>query len=261
MVSIDLTGKVTIVTGAASGLGKAIALRFAEAGSAVAVADINYDGAVLVSDEIKKMGVKSTAVKIDTTKEEQFDTLIDTTVKELGDLDIMINNAGIGIMKPILDFSPEEIDRLLTIDLRGTIFGSRAAAKYMLKKKSGKIINTSSIAAKLGVPGATIYAAAKNGVIAFTNTLAREVAEYNINVNSICPGIIRTNMWESQLKSMSNDEAKKNQIFESYVSSSIPMKRPQEAVDIANTALFLCSDLAKNITAQSINVDGGSALF
>lgn len=263
MVSIDLNGKVAIVSGAASGLGKAIALKLAESGCSVGIADLNYEGAVKVAEEIEKMGSKALAFKVDTTKADQVSNLVDETVKEFGRLDIMVNNAGIGLMKPILDLTQQEIDSLIDIDLKGVINGCRAALKYMIPQKSGKIVNMSSVAAKVGAPQASVYAAAKAGVIALTNSLAREVAENNININAVCPGIVRTNMWETQLNLMTNngDKSVKDEIFKNFSNSQIPLKRPQEPEDIANMVMFLTSDMAKNITGQNINVDGGSVIY
>jgi NAD(P)-dependent dehydrogenase (short-subunit alcohol dehydrogenase family) len=262
MVNINLTGKVAIVTGAASGLGKAIALKLAEAGCSLGVADLNYEGAKKVADQIEKMGVRSKALKVDTTKAEQVFNLVDATVEEFGKLDIMVNNAGIGIMKPILDFTQQDIDNLIDIDLKGVINGCRAALKHMIPQQNGKIVNMSSVAAKVGAPQASVYGAAKAGVIALTNSLAREVAENNININAVCPGIIKTNMWETQLNLMTNngDEKIKDEVFKTFCSSQIPLKRPQEPDDIAHMVTFLASDLAKNITGQNINVDGGNVV-
>jgi meso-butanediol dehydrogenase / (S,S)-butanediol dehydrogenase / diacetyl reductase len=261
MVNINLNGKVAIVTGAGNGLGKAIALKFAEAGATVVVAGRTLSKLTDVSEQIKAMGVPSTTFQIDIEKPEQFTELVNTTVNTYGTLDIMVNNAGIGIMKPISDFTSDEINHVIDIDLKGTMFGTKAALNYMLTKESGKIVNMSSIAVKMATPASSVYSAAKAGVISFSNALAREVAEHNININTVCPGIVRTEMWEKQLAAMTGDgdETLKAQVFKSYT-DMIPMKRPQEPDDIANMTLFLCSDLANNITAQTITVDGGATI-
>lgn len=263
MVSISLEGKVAVVTGAAGGLGTATALKLAAAGANVMVSDINYENANNVSEQIKKLGVNSKAIKTDVTIEEDVINLMETTVKEFGSLDIIVNCAGIGWIKPIKDFSKEDICNMIDINLKGVIFCCKAALKYMIPKKEGKIINFSSIGAKMGLPGCSIYAATKAGVIALTNTLAREAAEHNININGICPGMIRTRMWEGQLNFMTGngEQSAKDEIFNSWISGMIPLKRPQNPEDIANMVLFLSSDLARNITGQTINVDGGAVIY
>ncbi len=227
----------------------------------MAVADINIENALKTAEEIKSLGRKSIAFQIDTRDSESFNKLIDATTENLGGLDFMINNAGIGIMKPILEFSSNEIDLVIDIDLKGTIYGCKAALAYMMPRKTGRIVNLSSIAAKMATPASSVYAAAKAGVMALTAALAREAADSNININAICPGVVRTEMWEKQLNAMAedNNEEAKAKIFASFT-DMIPLKRPQEPDDIANMALFLCSDLANNITAQSFAVDGGATI-
>lgn len=263
MVSISVKGKNAIVTGAAGGLGAACAYRLAEAGANVVLADINLENAKKVSDKILQLGVKSATVKVDVTDEDSVISMVDTAIKELGSLDIMVNTAGIGLMKPIVDFTNDEISRILNINLKGTLFCCKNALKFMIPQKSGKIVNFSSCGAKMAAPGCSVYAATKAGVIAVTNSLAKEVAEYNINVNAVSPGIIRTPMWENQLELFTNKGSsnEKNNIFDSWISASIPLKRPQEPEDIANMVLYLCSDLAKNMTGQTINVDGGAIMY
>ncbi|WP_304942736.1 SDR family NAD(P)-dependent oxidoreductase [Vallitalea guaymasensis] len=261
MLEMNLTKKVAIVTGGAGGLGKAIALKLAEAGAEVTVSDINLEGAKETVDEIKAMGQASIAVKTDITKSAEVSSLVETTIKEFGNLHIMINAAGMGIIKPVSDFADNEIDKILDLNLKGTIYGTREALKHMIPNKEGKIINISSIAAKNASPGTSMYAATKSGVIAFSKAVAREVAHDNININVICPGIIKTPMWIAQLKTMADSVEEQNKIFDSYIESEIPLNRPQEPEDIANIIVYLCSEQGKNITAQDINVDGGSIVF
>ncbi|WP_199925477.1 SDR family NAD(P)-dependent oxidoreductase [Paenibacillus bouchesdurhonensis] len=261
MISINMNGKVAIVTGSASGLGKAIALRFAQAGADVVVADINISSALETAEEIKSLGRNAITFQIDTRDAESFSKLIEAATENLGGLDFMINNAGIGMMKPIDEFSVDEIDRLIDINLKGTIHGCKAALAYMMPRNSGRIVNLSSIAVKMASPYSSVYAGAKAGVIAFTAALAREAASANININAICPGIIRTDMWEKQLNEMAGEgnEEEKAKAFAAFT-DTIPLRRPQEPEDIANMALFLCSDLANNITAQTFAVDGGATV-
>ncbi|SMP63945.1 SDR family NAD(P)-dependent oxidoreductase [Anoxynatronum buryatiense] len=263
MVPINLNGKSVLVTGAASGLGKAIAMRLAEAGCAVCVADINIAAAEVVANEISQMGNASMAFQVNTSNQNEVVNMVNESIKKFEKLDLLVNNAGIGTMKPITDMQQEDIDNMIDINLKGVIYGCKAALAHMIPQNEGNIINISSVAAKMGAPYASVYASSKAGVIALTNSLAREVAENNININAICPGIIRTNMWEKQLELMTNngDAQSKNEAFRSFSSSQIPLRRPQEPEDIANMVVYLASDLARNITGQTINVDGGSAIF
>lgn len=263
MIDISLSGKNAIVTGAAGGLGAACAQRLAQAGANVVLADIDREKAEKVSERIARLGVKSAAVKVDVTNEEDVISLIEREIRELGNLDIMVNTAGIGMMKPLVDFTKEEISRVLDINLKGTLLCCKHALKRMIPQKSGKIVNFSSCGAKTATPGCSVYAATKAGIIAVTNTLAKEVAEHNINVNAVSPGMVRTAMWENQLAQFTGNGsvADKDKVFNSWIGGSIPLKRPQEPEDIANMVLYLCSDFGRNITGQTINVDGGAVMY
>jgi len=259
MLQIDLFGKNAIVTGAANGLSRSIALSFAKAGANVIVADFDFEGAKKVAGEIETMGKKSLAYKIDVSNYKDFEELMTETEKQFGSIEILINGAGIGAMFPLQDFEVNLVERIIDIDLKGTIWGCKAVLPYMLAQKYGKIVNISSVAARLLTPGTTAYGAAKAGVIALTTAVAREVAADNININSVLPGIIRTNMWQQTLKEWApGDAEKQNALFKEFCSANIPMQRPQDPEDIANMVLFLCSEAAKNITGQYIAVDGGA---
>lgn len=250
----DYSGKTVIVTGAGSGLGECIAKEFSKYGANVVLVDRNEEGLKRVYSEIGKNAVYCV---LDVTKYSQITKLVDMTIEHFGKIDILINNAGICKMMPIDDMPLELVDSILDINLKGTIYGCKAVAKHMIEQKSGKIINMSSIAGKLCGENSSIYSTSKAGVMAFTTSLARELAPYNINVNSILPGIIRTSMWEGLLDDFTNkDESIREGTFDSFT-NSIPMKRPQEPIDIANMVLYLCSDDARNVTAQNIAVDGG----
>lgn len=255
MIKYDFTNKNVIVTGANSGLGKATALAFASAGANVAIGDVK--ACTEVVEEIEKYGVKSFSYELDVRNYDDFEKFVDKTVTEFGSLDILANIAGIGTMMPLIVMPVELINAIIDIDLKGTVYGCKAALKYMIPQKSGKIVNTSSIAAKVCTENSSCYAAAKAGVMSLTAALAREVAQYDINVNAILPGIVRTNMWEAQLQMVAgDDEEKKKEVFAAFT-KDIPLARPQEAIDIANTILFLCTEEACNITAQHVAIDGG----
>ncbi len=259
MLQIDLTGKNAIVTGAANGLNKCIALNFAQAGANVVVADFDFQGGKNTACEIQAFGRKSFAYKIDVRNYEEFKALMAETEKQFGSIEILVNGAGIGGMFPLVDFEVGLIERMIDINLKGVIWGCKAVLPYMIAQKYGKIVNISSVAARLLKPGTSIYGSAKAGVIALTAAVAQEVAADNININAVLPGIIRTNMWEETLEEWApGDKEKQDALFKDFCAVNIPMQRPQETQDIADMVLFLCSEAAKNVTGQNMAVDGGS---
>lgn len=257
MISIDLSGKIAIVTGAGGGLGKATALKLAEAGASVVVSDINLENAQNVADEIKKMGVPSKAIKTNVSIEEEVNNLVETTINEFGTLDILVNNAGINITAPFVGVDSEGFDKLINVNIKGVYYGCKAALKHMIPKQQGKIVNFSSMAGKEGFGLASHYGATKFAVLGLTQAIAKEVGQYNINVNAVCPGIIRTEMWEKMLSEGSQFTGQSREEMWKTVTSPIPLGRPQEPEDIANMVAYLCSDLAKNMTGQGINITGG----
>ena len=257
MIKFDFKNKNVIVTGSGKGLGKSIAEEFARAGANVVIADISKEDSEKVAEELKQYGVKTQVYIIDVSKYEDVEKMIDFVVKEFGSVDILINNAGICVANPLTQMDVETADAIIDINVKGTIYGCKAAIPYMVKQKYGKIINLSSIAAKLCGAGSAVYSASKSAVLALTASLAREYARDNININCICPGIIRTPLWEKMLDDMTgNDASKKDSLFASFT-DQIPNGRPQDPIDISNMILYLCSDEAYNITGQNIGVDGG----
>lgn len=263
MVHINLEGKNAIITGGGGGLGGTTAQKLAQAGANVIVGDISLDLAERVSEQVKKLGVKSKAVRIDVTKQKDAAQIVETAVKDLGGLDILVNAAGIGKVLPLAEWTEEDIGRMIDVNLKGTILVCNAAIKHMIPKKSGKIVNFSSGGAKMGIPGSVVYSSTKLGIIGLTFTLAKEVAEHNINVNAVAPGFIKTPMWKDQLNLFTNNgtEEEKAALFNDWIAALVPLKRPQLEDDVANAVLFLCSDMAQNITAQTINVDGGANVY
>lgn len=256
-MKFDFKGKNAIVTGAGSGLGRCIAEELAKNGANVIIVDINRDNAKQVATDIAKYGTRVVAATTDVSKYSEVESLMAKTKTALGSIDILINSAGIGILEPILNMSLEKLDAVVDIDLKGTMYCCRSALKYMKEQHYGKIVNMSSIAGKLSQANTSIYASVKYGIIALTASLGREFAKDGININAILPGIIRTNMWETALSSMAGDDLdKKNLVFSKYT-EAIPQGHAQDPIDIANMALFLCSEEAKSITSQNIGVDGG----
>ncbi|NLP33643.1 MAG: 3-oxoacyl-[acyl-carrier-protein] reductase [Clostridiales bacterium] len=245
-----LKGKIAVVTGAGKGIGRAIALQLIEAGAKVV---INYrSSAAQVEEllaEIKDAGGEAIAVQADISKEDEAKGLIQTAVKQFGRLDILVNNAGINKDNLLMRISEVDFDRVIDTNLKGTFFCLKHAATVMLKQRSGKIINMSSVVGITGNIGQANYAASKAGVIGLTKTAARELASRGINVNAIAPGFIETEMTD-KLPDKIKDACITN----------IPFGRFGAAKEIASVVCFLASEAASYITGQVIQVDGGMVM-
>ncbi len=242
-----LTGKVAVVTGASRGIGKAIALKFASQGAMVV---INYNGskdrAEGVKNEIEAAGGKAVIYQCDVSDYEKCETFIQNVIKEYGSLDILINNAGITKDGLLMKMSEEDFDKVIETNLKGTFNTIRFATRQMLKQRSGRIINMSSVVGVTGNAGQANYAASKAGVIGLTKAAAREVASRQITVNAIAPGFIETDM-----TAVLSDKVKEGAI------AQIPFCKFGKAEDIAAAAAFLASEEAGYITGQVLHVDGG----
>ncbi len=247
-----LEGKVALVTGCGSdrGLGAATAQRFAEEGAVVYATDIDGDGVNAVVDAINANGGTAYAVKQDVTDEEEWNSLLSRIEKEQGRFDVLVNNAGIAVLKPIGDLTGADWSKQLNVNLDSVFFGTRGAVDVMRRVgNGGSIVNLSSIAGLVGVPACGAYAAAKGGVRLFSKAVAMECAAENIRCNSVHPGMIETAMQDVARRD--NPEGFKE------IVAGIPMKRIGDPVDIANMALFLASDEAGYITGAEFVVDGG----
>jgi 3-oxoacyl-[acyl-carrier protein] reductase len=248
---MELKGKVAIVTGARRGMGKSHALKLAQAGAKVVVSDISQGECQLVVDEIKKNGGEGLAVKCNVTKREEIEAMVKTAVEKWGKVDILINNAGICEFKPFLELTEEEWDKTLDINLKGYFLCAQAAAKEMVKKKTGAIINIASIAMGQmgkGMAGLAHYSASKGGIAALTKTLALELAPYGIRVNAIAPGAIDTPMAAS-----TKTDPK---VLEGTL-AMIPLHRMGKAEEVSNLVLFLASDKSSYMTGSTVVIDGG----
>ncbi len=241
--------KVAIVTGAARGIGKAIAQKLAQSGINVVVSDIMEEAAVATAEELKSFGVQTLAVKSDVSSLSDAMNLINKTVDTFGTVDYLINNAGITRDGLSIRMNETDWDLVLDINLKGTFLCSQQAAKVMMKKKTGSIVNIASVSGILGTAGQANYASSKAGVMALTKTMARELGSRNITVNAIAPGFIITEMTEKL-----SDEVK-----EDYL-KLIPLKRGGTPEDIANVVTFLISPAAAYITGTTINVSGGMVI-
>ena len=247
---MNLSGKVALVTGASRGIGKACALYLAELGAKVA---INYSRSSEQADQvvaqIKEMGGEAIAIRADVSKQAEVEIMVDETIKSLGGLDILINNAGVTKDTLLIRMKEEDWDQVLDINLKGAFLVTKAAAKYMMKKRQGKIINISSVIGVSGNAGQANYAASKAGIIGFSKSIAKELAPRGILVNIIAPGFIDTDMTD-----VLNDQVKE------AILSQIPLGRYGDPEDIAYLVGFLSSDQSQYITGQVIHVDGGMVM-
>jgi len=246
-----LEGKVAVVTGAGSGLGRAIASAMAEAGARVMCTDINANTVMETEENLKAAGYKTLSLKIDVSKEKEVEEMIKRTVKEWGSLDIIFNNAGVGgTIAPIHEFSLADWERLLAINLTGVFLCTREAVRVMIENKKGKIINIASIWGLVGggIIPVPAYAAAKGGVINFTREAAVEYGKFGINVNSIAPGFFQTNIGEGvAFDSEFAQAAKENTLIHG-------LAQPE---DLKGAALFLASSASDFVTGQVLVVDDG----
>ncbi|MFB6089197.1 MAG: SDR family NAD(P)-dependent oxidoreductase [Candidatus Aenigmatarchaeota archaeon] len=247
-----LEDKVAIITGASSGIGRSIAFKFAEEGAKVVVADIREDpreGGMKTHTKIKEDGGESIFVETDVSSFSSVNNLFDRTAKEFGKIDILVNNAGIYSQEPLHKLDEGKWDKTIGVDLKGVYLCSKYFIEYMLDEDiEGKIVNISSIAGFLGFGESPGYCAAKGGVTNFTRELALDYASKGINVNAICPGVIKTQMTDQFRK---DPEMKKN------LEASTPYKRLGEPEDIANAAVFLASDESDFVNGENLVVDGG----
>ncbi len=245
---MSANNKTVLVTGAGQGIGRGIALAFAREGYQVVISDINEVNLSLVSKEITDLGVKNLIIKCDVSKKSEVDEMINRVVKEMGSLDVLVNNAGIYPFTPFIEMTEEAWDKVIDVNLKSVFLCSQAAAKVM--PLGSRIINISSIAAVVGFSGLAHYCASKGGVNSLIRTLALELAEKKITVNAVAPGGIQT----PGASQGANEEISKQTI------SMIPLGRMGQAEDIAGAATFLASDQASYITGQTLIVDGGWTL-
>lgn len=238
--------KNAVVTGAARGIGRGIAKKLASKGLNVVVTDVLYDEVQEVAEELKAAGVKSMAVKTDVTHKDDVENLIKTTVEKFGSIDFLINNAGVTRDNLAVRMSEDEWNMVLDVNLKGTFLCSQAAAKEMMKKRFGRIVNLASVSGIMGTPGQANYASSKAGIIALTKSFARELGKRNITINAIAPGFIQTEMTDKL----------PDKVKEQYI-ANIPLQRAGTPDDIAEVVSFLISPSASYITGTVINVSGG----
>jgi NAD(P)-dependent dehydrogenase (short-subunit alcohol dehydrogenase family) len=244
----DLTDKVAIVTGGGSGIGRRIAVAFAEYGARLIIADIDEKAAWRVVSEIRSTGREAIACCVDVTQPGEVREMVDMAVRSHARIDILFNNAGISIRGPAESFSFEDWDRVIAVNLTGMFICAQTVGKVMIKQQGGKIINTASVSSKLGHPGNLAYAAAKHGVVGMTRVMAVEWAKHGVSVNCIGPGVLKTPL---TMKALESPEKYRDLV------SKVPMGRLGEPEDLIGAVIFLASQASNYVTGQTIYIEGG----
>jgi NAD(P)-dependent dehydrogenase (short-subunit alcohol dehydrogenase family) len=259
-----LSGKVAVVTGGGSGIGRGIVLAMAREGADVAIPDIQVLNAEKVAGEVKALGRKCLATKCDVTSAADVKVMLDRTREALGQIDVLVNNAGMAAPPgmPFTNNTEDDWDRTFAVNTKSVFLTCKAIAPYFIERKAGRIINIASIAGPISAVTMPPYSVAKMGVITFTRVVAKELAPHGITVNAICPGVLWTDFWQKLAAHIAETNPAfrgltARQVFEKRVADLIPMKREQTPEDIGWAAVFLASDEARNITGQALNVDGG----
>ncbi|MBN2135687.1 MAG: glucose 1-dehydrogenase, partial [Acidobacteria bacterium] len=248
-MKLQLENKTAIITGAGSGIGRAIAKRFAEEGAGVVIAEIKPDAGKKVEEEIRKAGHKALFVETDVSKSKSVENMVNKTIEEFGKVDILVNDAGILIKKFILEMTEEDWDKVLDTNLKGAFLCIKHSVKYMIEQKKGKIVNIASMGAVIGLHNDYGYCASKGGIMSLTTSLGIDLAPLGINVNAIGPGVIDT--------PMINDTATQGKDFKKNGIEKTPRGVIGKPEDIASAALYLASDESDFVVGQTIFVDGG----
>lgn len=253
-----LRNKVALITGAGQGIGRAIALRLANDGADIAIVDINDVKMQAVADDVRALGRKATTFKADVSKRDDVYAAINHAEKELGGFDIIVNNAGIASIQPIADVTPEDVEKIIKVNVEGVLWGIQAAAaKFKERGQKGKIISASSIAGHEGFPLLSVYSATKFAVRALTQAAAKEYASDGITVNAYCPGVVGTDMWVEIDRRMAKiTGAKIGESYDKFV-GGIALGRAQTPEDVAAFVSYLAGPDSDYMTGQSPLIDGG----
>ena len=249
---MKLKGKTALVTGGGRGIGRCIALALAREGADIAVGDLVGENADSVRDEIKALRVNALACKVDLTKRVEVEQMVEKVLSQFGQLDILVNSAGWDRLEPFLESSEETWERILAINFKSVLYTAKAVLPHMISRGSGKIVNISSDAGRVGSSWEAVYSGAKGAVIAFSKTLAREVARYKINVNVVCPGLTDTPL----LAAVRSQSPQTEKLIDA-VTKATPFRRVAKPEEIAEAVLFFASPSADFVTGQTLSVSGG----
>lgn len=251
----QLEGKVALITGGASGIGAGVAQVFVREGAHVMIGDLDADAAKDFAAKLTGAGHQATGIRLDVTSRAEIDNAANEIESTVGAVDILVNNAGISTVRDFLDIDDHDWDSMMNVNLKGVLLTTQRFLPGMISRKSGRIINISSMAGKQGLPRLAHYCASKFAVIGMTQSLAFEVAPHNVTVNAVCPGVVRTPLWDDATNGILNDLDGENG-WQSFV-SGIPLGRPQSPEDMGYACLFFASDAGANVTGESLNVSGG----
>lgn len=251
-----LAGKSALITGAARGIGFAFAKAYAEAGARVAIADIDLDGAKAAAETI---GPNACAIQMDVTQQDSIDQAVEETIQALGQIDILVNNAAIFTAAPIVEISRDDFQRAFDVNVAGSLFTLQAVARHMVDRGiKGKIINMASQAGRRGEPLVAVYCATKAGIISLTQSAGLDLIKHGINVNAISPGVVDGDHWDGVAALFAKYEGKAPGQKKAEVGEAVPFGRMGKPSDLTGMAVFLASDDAEYIVAQTYNVDGGN---
>ena len=253
---MDLKGKVAIVTGGGSGIGRAIALVLARDGADITIGDVNTETSAEVAAELGKLGRRSIAVQTDVSLYQEVVRMVDQTISEFGKVDILVNNAGVIVSSPLADLEESVWNRVIDVNLKGTYLCTKTVINHMIERGSGRIVNMASGQWFRPTGFNSAYAAAKGGVVSFTKSVALEVAPHGISVNVVVPGLTDTPM---PRESLPTEEEWQKAITRSRLSP--PLGRINQPEDVAEAVLFLSKPSSRNITGQTLHVNGGSFMW
>jgi len=258
---MELKGRVAIVTGAVGAIGHGICRTLAGEGMRVVVADLSQDQCDRFADEIKTFGGMAMGVALDVTSRESVGRMVQTVLAAFGQIDVLVNNAGVIVVASLVDHKEKDFDRVLSVNLKGAFLCAQAVVPHMIQNRSGRIINVSSVAAKRPGPLQSAYAASKHGLIGFTQVWCQELGPHNITVNAVCPGFIESAMWKDHLSPALAPVfgVDPSQLVETIAKAYMPLARPQQPQDIGEAVVYFCR--ADNTSGQALVVDGGHAMY